>query len=142
MPRYSTLHLDDAALGREVTVWDIERGHRTTGQGGTLFAFNDKFVTIATKFYGDRTYDITKCSVEVEDTIPLTECIQYDPAVCDGEVDFFSPRGLGGPLRCQVHVDQRMQRYQDPNSMERYAHSDIPPSDFDPALIGESWDGE
>lgn len=141
MPRYSTLFLDGEALDREVTVWDLNtQGQRTTGQGGTVLQFDRESVTLHTQFYGDMTFDRSKCSVEVEDRIPLTECIQYDPNVCDGEVDYFSPRCLGGPLRCQVHVDHRMANYQ--NSSERYAYSDIPPSDFDPTLIGESWDGE
>lgn len=144
MPRYKVLpYVLMQDVGREVTVWDVDDfGHRSTGQGGTISAFDGTTVTLRTTHYGVIKYPLAKCEVEVQETIPLEECIQYQPGVCSGEVDYFSPRGFGGPLRCQVHQVQRMASYMDPNNSERYAESDLPPSNFDPADAGESWDGE
>lgn len=66
-----------------------------------------------------------------------SECIQYQGEECYGDVEFFSPAGLGGPLRCEYHRDLRMRSYM--NSIERYANSDVAPAWFDEMNCGERW---
>lgn len=70
------------------------------------------------------------------------ECIDdIGQGECRGEVEYFSPDGRGSaPPRCQYHIEQRMERYE--NSIERYAHSDVAPAWFDPTLAGERWDDD
>lgn len=69
------------------------------------------------------------------------DCLQYDPDTCKGEVEYFSPDGRGNAFpRCQYHIEKRMESYE--NSMEKYAHSDVPPDWFDPMDAGERWDDD
>ena len=72
------------------------------------------------------------------------ECIEdYGDGTCRGEVEYFSVDGRGKAFpRCQYHIDRRLERYNDPNSLERYAHSDVAPSWFDPTIAGERWDDD
>lgn len=68
------------------------------------------------------------------------ECLNSNYDNCGGEVSYRAvPGGTVWP-RCEVHFEQRMDRYE--NSMERYANSDVLPAWFDPSYAGESWDDE
>ena len=69
------------------------------------------------------------------------ECLDWrDDGTCHGPVEYHS-LGTGGAFpRCHKHWNERLDRYNDPNSLERYANSDVPPPWFDPADAGERWD--
>ena len=69
------------------------------------------------------------------------ECLG-NPEECVGPVELRgAPDGRSWP-RCVFHDQQRWDSYNDPNSIERYANSDVPPSWFDPTLAGERWDDD
>ena len=71
-------------------------------------------------------------------------CMQKgDPdSPCRGEVGYHAvPHGTAVP-RCDKHWRERLDRYEDPDSLERWAHSDVAPDWFDPADAGERWDDD
>lgn len=71
-------------------------------------------------------------------TEPL-ECIDGYDGECYGEVAYRSVDGRGSaPPRCDKHFGDRLDRRE--NSVEKYEHSDVVPSWFDPADAGERWD--
>lgn len=133
MPRFKDIDRDECLVGQWVTVWTDDHG-----QGGNIIACDNSSIQVENKLGDTFTFGWGVVSrVEVEVKIPLEECIQYDPDVCEGEVDYFSPYGFGGPLRCDYHVQKRIESYE--NSMERYADSSVPPDWFDESYAGERW---
>jgi hypothetical protein len=60
---------------------------------------------------------------------------------CVGPVEFrpCPPRGERSFPRCEFHHEQRWAQYDDPDSIERWADSDVPPPWFDPMDAGERW---
>jgi hypothetical protein len=69
------------------------------------------------------------------------ECID-DPDFCSGAVEYRAVPGGTAVPRCVAHFDARLARYEDPNSLERYADSDVAPAWFDPSIAGERWDDD
>jgi hypothetical protein len=71
------------------------------------------------------------------------ECIE-GPDGCVGTVEFrpAPPHGERSFARCEAHQEARWARYEDSESVERWADMATPPDWFDPADAGESWDGE
>ena len=63
---------------------------------------------------------------------------------CRGIVEYHSidPGRQRAHPRCGKHWNERVDRRNDPNSMEMYADSDVAPSWFDPAAAGERWNDE
>jgi hypothetical protein len=128
-------------IGSHVTVWKIEDGNKTWGQGGIVQTFVEPTLVILDPIDNLHTYDLTEgYEVEREVEIPITECIQYEEGVCRGKAQHFSPTGLSGPIRCDYHIEKRIESYE--NSMERYADSDVAPDWFDSSYAGESWNGD
>jgi hypothetical protein len=75
---------------------------------------------------------------DVESLQDEVECLDADED-CDGPVEYHTVgRATIAWPRCRHHAQKRWERYE--NSMEVYADSDVPPSWFDPANAGESWD--
>lgn len=145
MPRHVFKSLEKLTVGEEVTIWKMEGGHLTYGQGGMVTSLSPAVVIRAAGT--DHTYDRAAFdpengwAAEVEVAFAATECIEYGAAGldCAGPVDPFDPTGAcSGPLRCEHHRDLRADRYA--NSIESYAHSASAPSWFDPTYAGESWD--
>lgn len=137
------IDVTDAKRGDKVAVWGVRGPSRGCGQGGTFAAINGDDVVIQAPL-GAITYPLAKFTageLEIyrEVIVPMSECIEHEEGVCGGDAPRpFSPRGLGGPMRCGVHIDQRLNRYE--SSIERYADSASAPSWFDPSACGESWD--
>lgn len=68
------------------------------------------------------------------------ECLNENED-CKGPVEYHTT-GMSTKAwpRCSFHQRLREEQYE--NSSERYAYSDIPPSDFDPADAGERWEDD
>ena len=71
------------------------------------------------------------------------ECLE-GPEGCAGAVEYrpVPPRGERAFPRCELHSEQRWARYDDPDSIERWADSDVPPPWFDPSAAGERWEDD
>lgn len=84
--------------------------------------------------------------IEPEIVYPVLEeddCLDFrDDGTCQGKVEYHTLDGLKSWPRCAHHFDLRMLAYEDPDSLERYANSDVAPSWFDPADAGERWDDD
>jgi hypothetical protein len=64
-------------------------------------------------------------------------------AECDGPVEFHTTGdSLRAWPRCTFHQEKRWAQYDNPNSLERYANSDVPPPGFDPSYAGERWEDD
>ena len=69
------------------------------------------------------------------------ECLDdYGEGTCEGPVEWHSmDPGLTEAFpRCDKHWEARLRSREE--SIERYETSDVPPSWFDPADAGETWD--
>ena len=64
-----------------------------------------------------------------------------DDNTCRGPVEFHTLDGLKSWPRCTSHFEQRLRRYEQ-DSLEKYAHSDLAPSWFDPTYAGERWNDD
>lgn len=132
-----TIKWSEVTHGKTITVWDVNE----RGQGGIVVSVDPDHLTIVNPLGTPFTYEPNDIDcIETEVPYELSECIEYTPGVCRGEVQPFSPRGFGGPLRCGHHIDKRIESYE--NSMERYANSDVVPDWFDPNYAGERWDDD
>ncbi len=58
---------------------------------------------------------------------------------CQGKVEYHTLDGTASWPRCDAHWAKRLESYNDPQSLERYAQSDVVPDWFDPADAGEVW---
>lgn len=69
----------------------------------------------------------------------VVTCLDAHKGNCRGNVEYRpSLSGTGTPIpRCDGHWDERLDA--DDKHREIYPDSDIPPSWFDPAYAGESW---
>lgn len=142
MTDYVTIALAEAKIGQTGTVWKLENGHRTWGQGGIVTALTPEVVmTVGSTMHSfDASRFGTDFELVAERPTDPRECVNFGPD-CRGEVDWFDPSGRGrGAQRCGHHRDVRAEQYED--SIERYAYSAMPPSWFDPTYAGESWDEE
>lgn len=142
MTDYVTIPLTEAKIGQTATVWRLENGNRSGGQGGTIFKLSPEVVMQvgATLHSFDTSRFGTDFELEIERPTDPRECVNYGPD-CRGEVDWFDPSGRGrSAQRCGHHQDVRAEQYK--NSIERYADCATPPAWFDPTYAGESWDGE
>ena len=72
------------------------------------------------------------------------ECLGFgdERVPCKGTVEYRWNGYNDGKssLRCAAHGDAQIDRANDPNSVAKYADSDVPPSWFDPTIAGERWD--
>lgn len=128
---------DDLEVDSSYTFW---RGG--SGQGGSLVLIDD---TTAVTIVGDYTYTHHRAEVTritYDGYLDATECIEYGEAGenCEGNVDYGGPPRGSGPARCDKHMTERWERYD--NSIERYADSDCVPSWFDPTIAGERWEDD
>ena len=145
MTEFRNIPLTEVAVGRRVTVWAVEDGHQTWGQGGVVAAVDPQLVIRAGSAGVEHRFDRDKFTadefrIEVEEPTDPRECVNYGPD-CVGEVEWFDPSGRGrGAQRCAHHRDQRAAQYE--NSIEKYAHSDVAPDWFDPTYAGESWNDD
>ena len=72
----------------------------------------------------------------------MRACIEHHTDECGGVVEFReSLTGTGTPIpRCDNHWDKRL-AWQERHD-QRYPDTDTPPSWFDPAYAGETWNEE
>lgn len=72
-----------------------------------------------------------------EESLPLTDCLNFAPGECGGDVEYRMPlSGTGRSFpRCDKHWDERLDVEQ--GIRERYPEH--PPSDYDFYDAGEYW---
>lgn len=131
MPQYRCLMRHEIEPGMKVDVW-----FGSHGQGGVVHEITPDELVIDSPC--ERlTYPWSKiATVQIEVEVPLEDCIEYDPDLCRGKVEYFGfsgPFGMSGPLRCEYHVEKRIDRRE--NSIEMWADSDVPP----PGIAHEDW---
>lgn len=78
----------------------------------------------------------------VSDELTARDCMEFSEH-CEGPVEYrLAPPGTGRAfLRCESHDQRRWERYEK-SDLERFAHSDVAPSWFDPTIAGERWDDD
>lgn len=76
------------------------------------------------------------------DELDKLECLDDTDGDCKGEIAYrmsLSPTGISYP-RCDGHWQKRLDEEERMNDRVGNWRSDVPPSWFDPAACGESWD--
>ncbi len=141
MPEYVTIGRNDIKIGMDITLQLMPDGNR--GQGGLVEVFHDLGITLkcgTDEYIRSFAWHEVHHIVE-EQMLPAEECMSFHQGNCSGVVDYcYAPSGSSLP-RCVKHNDERWAQY-DKSETERYADSDVPPSNFDPSYAGESWDGD
>lgn len=142
--RTETKTLDELQVGDEVTIWRLENGVHTWGQGGKLKSVEGSVVLAAP--LQEYVYDLAQFDAdsepirfvcEVEVPMPAEECLEYSDD-CKGPVDYHAIGNGRAFPRCAHHWSRRLDARA--TSMEAYAEVLNPPSWFDPTYAGESWD--
>jgi hypothetical protein len=129
--------LADVKIGDNICVW---YGQGTSGQGGTLKTLGDDTITIDCP-RGEVSWPLTDVHhLTVDRPLPAEDCLNHNED-CKGPVEMWTTgTSMAAWPRCTFHRDQRWASYE--NSLERFADSDVAPSDFDPADIGECWEDD
>lgn len=117
------------------------------GQGGTLTETTPDAVFVTNplgdeiRFERGDIFEIELCDSDGDPVLDV-ECMESHTGQCSGKVQYHSvdPGRAKAWPRCQKHWSERLRRRE--GSLERYEHSDVAPSWFDPTAAGERWDDE
>lgn len=143
MPDLIEITADELEVGKQVTAWMLPDGY--SGSGGTITRIAESFLELegGTDRVFKRILFAEVHHFTEERMLDASECLEFHTGECRGVVDYCPtpPFGERALPRCEHHNEQRWDRYER-SETEKYAHSDVAPSDFHRGWGGANEYGE